>query len=156
MIWYRSKESKVNTQKRFDVNYYFHWSVDWRSDFRKSQLLKAEAVTPAIAAPLYLLHSQKGCAHFTLIFTEMRPCITIAVFFLLISYHLVNGGVQLLSKSKLEKCEKVSENAPLNCTKKIVINLAVPSEAVSVPVGDSICVVRLSGRLMLDFCFPLF
>ncbi|KAL7610752.1 hypothetical protein Lser_V15G09825 [Lactuca serriola] len=59
----------------------------------------------------------------------MRPCITIAVFFLFISYHLVNGGVQLLSKSKLEKCEKVSENAPLNCTKKIVINLAVPSEA---------------------------
>uniref|UniRef100_UPI001CB94BD4 protein HAPLESS 2 n=1 Tax=Erigeron canadensis TaxID=72917 RepID=UPI001CB94BD4 len=40
-------------------------------------------------------------------------------------------SVQLLSKSKLEKCEKVSGNNkdPLNCTQKIVVDMAVPSEA---------------------------
>ncbi|KAI3501232.1 hypothetical protein L1887_29096 [Cichorium endivia] len=59
----------------------------------------------------------------------MRPCITIAIIFLIISNHVVNGGVQLLSKSKLEKCEKVSDNAPLNCVKKVVLNMAVPSES---------------------------
>ncbi|PIA57232.1 hypothetical protein AQUCO_00600161v1 [Aquilegia coerulea] len=36
-------------------------------------------------------------------------------------------GLQILSKSKLEKCEKVSETDTLNCTKKIVLNMAVPS-----------------------------
>ncbi|KAJ7944873.1 protein HAPLESS 2 [Quillaja saponaria] len=36
-------------------------------------------------------------------------------------------GVQILSKSKLEKCEKNSDSGNLNCTKKIVLNLAVPS-----------------------------
>ncbi|XP_065850795.1 protein HAPLESS 2-like isoform X2 [Euphorbia lathyris] len=36
-------------------------------------------------------------------------------------------GVEILSKSKLEKCEKVSDSSPLNCTSKIVLNMAVPS-----------------------------
>ncbi|KAL5748675.1 hypothetical protein ACOSP7_025719 [Xanthoceras sorbifolium] len=36
-------------------------------------------------------------------------------------------GVQILSKSKLEKCEKRSNTDNLNCTTKIVLNLAVPS-----------------------------
>lgn len=44
------------------------------------------------------------------------------------------SGVQILSKSKLEKCEKkVSDSNNdnnLNCTTKIVINMAVPSESV--------------------------
>ncbi|XP_040987934.1 protein HAPLESS 2 [Juglans microcarpa x Juglans regia] len=37
------------------------------------------------------------------------------------------AGVQILSKSKLEKCEKSSDSENLNCTKKIVLNMAVPS-----------------------------
>ncbi|KAF3448500.1 hypothetical protein FNV43_RR09213 [Rhamnella rubrinervis] len=37
-------------------------------------------------------------------------------------------GVQILSKSKLEKCEKNSySDDNLNCTKKILLNMAVPS-----------------------------
>ncbi|KAK1322584.1 Protein HAPLESS 2 [Acorus calamus] len=36
-------------------------------------------------------------------------------------------GVEILSKSRLERCEKVSESDNLICEKKIVINLAVPS-----------------------------
>ncbi|XP_023550534.1 protein HAPLESS 2 [Cucurbita pepo subsp. pepo] len=36
-------------------------------------------------------------------------------------------GVQILSKSKLEKCERNSASDSLNCTKKIVLNMAVPS-----------------------------
>uniref|UniRef100_A0A9I9CLW8 Generative cell specific-1/HAP2 domain-containing protein n=1 Tax=Cucumis melo TaxID=3656 RepID=A0A9I9CLW8_CUCME len=37
------------------------------------------------------------------------------------------SGVQILSKSKLEKCERNSDSDSLNCTKKIVLNMAVPS-----------------------------
>ncbi|KAJ0243171.1 Protein HAPLESS 2 [Hirschfeldia incana] len=37
------------------------------------------------------------------------------------------GGLEILSKSKLEKCEKTNESGNLNCTTKIVLNLAVPS-----------------------------
>ncbi|CAH8343150.1 unnamed protein product [Eruca vesicaria subsp. sativa] len=36
-------------------------------------------------------------------------------------------GVQILSKSKLEKCEKTNDSGSLNCSTKIVLNLAVPS-----------------------------
>ncbi|KAL5559362.1 hypothetical protein UlMin_035573 [Ulmus minor] len=36
-------------------------------------------------------------------------------------------AVQILSKSKLDKCEKNSDSDNLNCTKKIVLNMAVPS-----------------------------
>lgn len=47
----------------------------------------------------------------------------------------INGAasVQILSKSKLEKCERSSDsdNNSLNCTRKIVINMAVPSGSVS-------------------------
>lgn len=40
-------------------------------------------------------------------------------------------GVQILSKSKLEKCEKNSDSDDnLNCTKKVVLNMAVPSGSV--------------------------
>ncbi|EXC34107.1 hypothetical protein L484_010565 [Morus notabilis] len=39
----------------------------------------------------------------------------------------VTFGVQILSKSKLEKCQKNSTSDNLNCNKKIVLNLAVPS-----------------------------
>ncbi|XP_044476823.1 protein HAPLESS 2 [Mangifera indica] len=36
-------------------------------------------------------------------------------------------ALQILSKSKLEKCEKRSQSDDLNCTTKIVLNMAVPS-----------------------------
>ncbi|XP_057993903.1 protein HAPLESS 2 isoform X2 [Hevea brasiliensis] len=36
-------------------------------------------------------------------------------------------GVEILSKSRLERCEKGSDSDTLNCTTKIVLNLAVPS-----------------------------
>ncbi|KAF8097006.1 hypothetical protein N665_0297s0016 [Sinapis alba] len=36
-------------------------------------------------------------------------------------------GVQILSKSKLEKCEKTNDSKNLNCSTKVVLNLAVPS-----------------------------
>ncbi|XP_042009928.1 protein HAPLESS 2 isoform X2 [Salvia splendens] len=39
-------------------------------------------------------------------------------------------ALQILSKSKLEKCQKVSDSDdPLNCTSKIILDLAVPSES---------------------------
>ncbi|XP_028767528.1 protein HAPLESS 2 [Neltuma alba] len=37
------------------------------------------------------------------------------------------AGVQIISKSRLEKCEKNSNSDDLNCTMKIVVNMAVPS-----------------------------
>ncbi|XP_038875720.1 protein HAPLESS 2 [Benincasa hispida] len=37
------------------------------------------------------------------------------------------AGIQILSKSKLEKCERNSGSDSLNCTKKIVLNMVVPS-----------------------------
>ncbi|KAJ8766162.1 hypothetical protein K2173_021679 [Erythroxylum novogranatense] len=41
---------------------------------------------------------------------------------------IVVEGVEILSKSKLERCEKGSNSASdLNCTTKIVLNMAVPS-----------------------------
>lgn len=46
------------------------------------------------------------------------------------------GGLEILSKSKLEKCEKTNESGNLNCTTKIVLNLAVPSGSVSLLVSN--------------------
>ncbi|OMO79427.1 Generative cell specific-1, HAP2-GCS1 [Corchorus capsularis] len=45
----------------------------------------------------------------------------------LIFLHREIVSVQILSKSKLEKCEKNSDSNKLNCTTKIIINMAVPS-----------------------------
>ncbi|KAL2348073.1 hypothetical protein Fmac_002073 [Flemingia macrophylla] len=39
------------------------------------------------------------------------------------------AGVQIISKSKLEKCEKTSNSDNLNCTTKMVVNMAVPSNS---------------------------
>lgn len=51
------------------------------------------------------------------------------------------SALQILSKSKIQKCEKVSDSKdPLNCTSKIILDLAVPSESVSV----CMYVVRIS------------
>ncbi|XP_010278564.2 PREDICTED: protein HAPLESS 2 isoform X2 [Nelumbo nucifera] len=47
-------------------------------------------------------------------------------FFLFLSIELVIG-VQILAKSKLEKCERTSDSVRLNCNKKIIVNMAVPS-----------------------------
>ncbi|EPS72015.1 hypothetical protein M569_02742, partial [Genlisea aurea] len=38
------------------------------------------------------------------------------------------SGLQILAKSKLEKCQRGSESDALNCTSKIVLDLSVPSE----------------------------
>ncbi|KAL5168095.1 Protein HAPLESS 2 [Glycine soja] len=52
--------------------------------------------------------------------------ITLMIIFILSSFHVV--GIQIISKSKLEKCEKNSNSDDnLNCTTKIVLNMAVPS-----------------------------
>lgn len=58
--------------------------------------------------------------------------------FLLILFCILNllsprcvVGVQILSKSKLEKCEKRTDSDNLNCTTKIVLNMAVPSGSVT-------------------------
>ncbi|XP_063943788.1 protein HAPLESS 2 isoform X2 [Daucus carota subsp. sativus] len=61
----------------------------------------------------------------------MRSSASILILSLL-SLSLIHftSGVQILSKSKLQKCEKVSDDSTnLNCTSKIVINLAVPSQS---------------------------
>ncbi|KAG9447958.1 hypothetical protein H6P81_014086 [Aristolochia fimbriata] len=53
------------------------------------------------------------------------------VFLLLFSVYLLIPerllGVEILSKSKIEKCEKHSDLDRLDCKQKIVVNLAVPS-----------------------------
>ncbi|XP_073285599.1 protein HAPLESS 2 isoform X2 [Primulina huaijiensis] len=38
-------------------------------------------------------------------------------------------ATQILSKSTIQKCEKISESDELNCTSKIVLDLSVPSES---------------------------
>ena len=59
--------------------------------------------------------------------------ITLMIIFILSSFHVV--GIQIISKSKLEKCEKNSNSDDnLNCTTKIVLNMAVPSGSVIVLV----------------------
>ncbi|XP_073042911.1 protein HAPLESS 2 isoform X2 [Primulina eburnea] len=50
---------------------------------------------------------------------------TIAIFSLSKYAH----ATQILSKSTIQKCEKVSESDGLNCTSKIVLDLSVPSES---------------------------
>ncbi|KAG1359197.1 hypothetical protein COCNU_08G006430 [Cocos nucifera] len=47
--------------------------------------------------------------------------------FLLLLLHPSSTAVEVLSKSKLERCVRVSESDQLQCHKKVVINLAVPS-----------------------------
>ncbi|MCD7447594.1 Transcriptional activator [Datura stramonium] len=57
----------------------------------------------------------------------MKPLVLVLfTLFLLLQYA---SAVQILSKSKLQKCEKVSDSNSLNCTNKIIIDLAVPSES---------------------------
>ncbi|CAN6867949.1 unnamed protein product [Brassica oleracea] len=55
----------------------------------------------------------------------MLMALIIAAAFLVV-FNKVDG-VQILSKSKLEKCEKTNDSGNLNCSTKIVLNLAVPS-----------------------------
>ncbi|ESW30455.1 hypothetical protein PHAVU_002G154300 [Phaseolus vulgaris] len=59
----------------------------------------------------------------------LRSPITTALIIFLFSCFLALRvtGIQIISKSKLEKCEKNSNSDNLNCTTKIVVNLAVPS-----------------------------
>lgn len=61
------------------------------------------------------------------------PLILVVAFIILVSLSLpIASSVQILSKSKLEKCEKVSDSGSLNCSKRILVDMAVPSEAVSI------------------------
>ena len=71
----------------------------------------------------------------------MNTKTTILFLLLVLASHGV-AGVQILSKSKLQKCEKSSESGDLNCTKKIVLNMAVPSGSV----------LLLSLMLHFSFC----
>ncbi|KAL2551005.1 Protein HAPLESS 2 [Forsythia ovata] len=50
---------------------------------------------------------------------------------IIISFSFFNytSPTQILSKSKLQKCEKVADSQELNCTSKIILNVAVPSES---------------------------
>ncbi|WCJ26182.1 hapless 2 [Euphorbia peplus] len=59
----------------------------------------------------------------------MDPQSIILIFCFLFSHLTVTtvSGVEILSKSKLERCEKGSDSTDLNCTSKIVLNMAVPS-----------------------------
>ncbi|KAE9459517.1 hypothetical protein C3L33_08577, partial [Rhododendron williamsianum] len=63
--------------------------------------------------------------------TPKPTMILFIVFSLFLSPHHSHSvsGTQILSKSKLEKCEKVSDSATLNCSTKIVLNMAVPGES---------------------------
>ncbi|XP_028113251.1 protein HAPLESS 2 [Camellia sinensis] len=56
----------------------------------------------------------------------------IFIFSHLLSHHLILHSLsspQILSKSKLERCDKVSDSGSLNCTTKMLINMAIPSES---------------------------
>ncbi|CAH2071258.1 unnamed protein product [Thlaspi arvense] len=53
------------------------------------------------------------------------PCVIAGI--LLIGVFNEVDGTQILSKSKLQKCEKTNDSGNLNCSTKIVLNLAVPS-----------------------------
>lgn len=59
----------------------------------------------------------------------MKPLVLLLFFalFILLQYA---SAIQILSKSKLRKCEKISDSNSLNCTNKIIIDLAVPSDSV--------------------------
>jgi hypothetical protein len=63
----------------------------------------------------------------------LRSLIIVFIFFLVSSFLTLHvAGVQIISKSKLEKCEKNSNSDDLNCTTKIVVSMAVPSGSVIV------------------------
>lgn len=55
--------------------------------------------------------------------------------------------VEILSKSKLEKCKKTSESDKLNCNKKFILNMVVSSET----VGE-FCLFDSSAKYLF---FPL-
>ncbi|XP_029126042.1 protein HAPLESS 2 isoform X2 [Cajanus cajan] len=60
----------------------------------------------------------------------LRSCVTLIIFLLSFSFLASHvAGTQIISKSKLEKCEKNSNSDNLNCTTKIVVNMAVPSDS---------------------------
>ncbi|CAN1332943.1 Protein HAPLESS 2 [Linum perenne] len=48
-------------------------------------------------------------------------------YFLLCFSSFAFAGVEILSKSKVQRCEKGSGSDELNCTRKVVLNMAVPS-----------------------------
>ncbi|RAL52657.1 hypothetical protein DM860_007425 [Cuscuta australis] len=61
---------------------------------------------------------------------SMKPLALPILFFSFFFPILSVSSIQILSKSKLQKCEKGSgSDQQLNCTNKILINLAVPSDS---------------------------
>ncbi|XP_020202183.1 protein HAPLESS 2 [Cajanus cajan] len=60
----------------------------------------------------------------------LRSYVTLIIFLLSFSFLASHvAGTQIISKSKLEKCEKNSNSDNLNCTTKIVVNMAIPSDS---------------------------
>ncbi|KAJ1416090.1 hypothetical protein SESBI_17610 [Sesbania bispinosa] len=57
----------------------------------------------------------------------LRSSSTLLIFLVYCFLMLHVACVQIISKSKLEKCEKNSNSDNLNCTTKIVVSMAVPS-----------------------------
>ncbi|KAK4400683.1 protein HAPLESS 2 [Sesamum angolense] len=97
------------------------------------QLLASPAKTVSVLIHTSLL-SQIKPTDFHNSFTQfvMKTLIVLAITCLSLSLNV--AAIQILSKSKVKKCEKVSESDGLNCTSKIVLDLAVPSESVRVTV----------------------
>lgn len=93
------------------------------------------AVTPAKIAPFPLrILLEKSIKHLTKHSSKMGPLTLLLLIMMMMIMMMIPSisGAQILSKSKLQKCEKVSEDSSsLNCTSKIVIDMAVPSESVS-------------------------
>ncbi|XP_020586729.1 protein HAPLESS 2 isoform X2 [Phalaenopsis equestris] len=48
-------------------------------------------------------------------------------FICVLGFHPTSTAVEILSKSKLERCVKTSDSDNLNCEKKVVINMVIPS-----------------------------
>jgi len=65
-------------------------------------------------------------------------------------------GIQILSKSKLEKCEKTSDSGNLNCSTKIVLNLAVPSGSVRFFFFSKTHIYTCFGFVFINFVFTCF
>ncbi|CAJ1928095.1 unnamed protein product [Sphenostylis stenocarpa] len=73
--------------------------------------------------------------------------ITLIIFILSCFLALRVSAIQIISKSKLEKCEKNSNSDNVNCTTKIIVNRAVSSGSVNYKARYTVCT---------RFCFLMF
>ncbi|KAK8950862.1 Protein HAPLESS 2 [Platanthera zijinensis] len=56
-----------------------------------------------------------------------HPSLLLLLLLLLFSFHFPSNAIEILSKSKLERCVKTSDSDNMSCEKKVVINIVVPS-----------------------------